>query len=148
MRLNAKNIFFFFTFVKLSHCKNYNQTTITTLNKMTVLYNHTNCCNLQALLVLLLVLPLTRDISNRQSLGSWNLLESFFFHFLNQNNIHHFINSFGDFDDNEKKKKILKLHSLSSSPTSWYIEQINLLSLMHVMYETIFFILSCCCDSN
>ena len=69
---------------------------------MTVLYNHTNCCNLQALLVLLLVLPLTRDISNRQSLGSWNLLESFF-HFLNQNNIHHFINSFGDFDDNEKK---------------------------------------------
>ena len=147
MRLNAKNIFFFFTFVKLSHCKNYNQTT-TTLNKMTVLYNHTNCCNLQALLVLLLVLPLTRDISNRQSLGSWNLLESFFFHFLNQNNIHHFINSFGDFDDNEKKKNILKLHSLSSSPTSWYIEQINLLSLMHVMYETIFFILSCCCDSN
>ena len=36
------------------------------------------------------------------------------------------------------KKNILKLHSLSSSPTSWYIEQINLLSLMHVMYETIF----------
>ena len=144
MRLNAKNIFF--TFVKLSHCKNYNQTT-TTLNKMTVLYNHTNCCNLQALLVLLLVLPLTRNISNRQSLGSWNLLKSFF-HFLNHNNIHHFINSFGDFDDNEKKN-ILKLHSLSSSPTSWYIEQINLLSLMHVMYETIFFILSCCCcDSN
>lgn len=103
MRLNAKNIFFFFTFVKLSHCKNYNQTT-TTLNKMTVLYNHTNCCNLQALLVLLLVLPLTRNISNRQSLGSWNLLKSFFFHFLNHNNIHHFINSFGDFDDNEKKK--------------------------------------------
>ena len=102
---------------------------------MTVLYNHTNCCNLQALLVLLLVLPLTRNISNRQSLGSWNLLKSFF-HFLNHNNIHHFINSFGDFDDNEKN--ILKLHSLSSSPTSWYIEQINLLSLMHVMYETIF----------
>lgn len=135
---HCQKYFFFFTFVKLSHCKNYNQTT-TTLNKMTVLYNHTNCCNLQALLVLLLVLPLTRNISNRQSLGSWNLLKSFFFHFLNHNNIHHFINSFGDFDDNEKKKNILKLHSLSSSPTSWYIEQINLLSLMHVMYETIFF---------
>ena len=100
---HCQKYFFFFTFVKLSHCKNYNQTT-TTLNKMTVLYNHTNCCNLQALLVLLLVLPLTRNISNRQSLGSWNLLKSFFFHFLNHNNIHHFINSFGDFDDNEKKK--------------------------------------------
>ncbi|KGR06205.1 hypothetical protein MG5_04005 [Candida albicans P57072] len=48
---------------------------------MTVLYNHTNCCNLQALLVLLLVSPLTRNISNRQSLGSWNLLKSFFFSF-------------------------------------------------------------------